>query len=44
MNFVRKIMGREVQNALVSCLRFLPDDTYLKLINHIQIKEKCEMN
>lgn len=44
MNFVRKIMGREVQNALVSCLRFLPDDTYLKLIYRIKVGKKLNLD
>ena len=44
MNFVRKIMGREVQNALVSCLRFLPDDTYLKLIYRLKVGKKLNLD
>ena len=37
-------MGREVQNALVSCLRFLPDDTYLKLIYRLKVGKKLNLD
>lgn len=37
MNIIRSILGREAQNRIVSCLRFIPDDTYLKVIYRIKV-------
>lgn len=44
MSVVKKIFGREVQNAITKWLRFIPDETYLRIVYRIKTGEALNLN
>lgn len=37
-------LSRETKNALVSCLRFIPDEPYLKIMYRVRMGKKLDLN
>ena len=44
MNIIKHLFGREIQNQIVSGLRFVPDDIYLKIIYKLKVGKSLNLD
>lgn len=44
MSIIKLLVGREIQNQIVSGLRFIPDETYLKIIYRLKVGKRLNLD